>query len=475
MALFRLVPARTLVQTQKCLPVMSAFTRNISADTTDLKGLMANKIKTTQAKVKEFRQKCGSQVVGEVTIDQIYGGMRGIKGLVTETSHLDPEEGIAFRGYSIPEIRKLLPKAPGGEEPLPEGLFWLLLTGDIPTPEQVKAVSKAWAQQADLPSHVVTMLNNFPSNVHPMSQLSAAITACSTESKFVQAYNKGAPKGTYWEHTFDDTMALVAKLPPIAATIYRNLFREGSSIGAIDVAKDWSANFTSMLGYDNPAFTELMRLYLTIHRQGRPTPLFDHEGGNVSAHATHLVGSALSDPYLSLAAGMNGLAGPLHGLANQEVLVWLTKLQKELGGEVSDEQLKDFVWKTLKSGQVVPGYGHAVLRKTDPRYTCQREFALKHLPNDPMFKLVSQIYSIVPPILLELGKVKNPWPNVDAHSGVLLQYYGMKEMQYYTVLFGVSRALGVLSSLVWDRALGLPIERPKSMTTEGLMKLVAYK
>lgn len=143
--------------------------------------------------------------------------------------------------------------------------------------------------------------------------------------------------------------------------------------------------------------------------------------------------------------------------------------------------------------KVVPGYGHAVLRKTDPRYTVQREFALKHLPNDPMFKLVAQIYKIVPPILLELGKVKNPWPNVDAHSGVILQvlfledvfncnksanylstqqYYGLKEMQYYTVLFGVSRALGVMASLVWDRALGLPLERPKSMTTEGLQKLV---
>lgn len=70
---------------------------------------------------------------------------------------------------------------------------------------------------------------------------------------------------------------------------------------------------------------------------------------------------------------------------------------------------------------MVPGYGHAVLRKTDPRYTCQREFALKHLPNDPMFKLVAQLYKIVPNVLLEQGKAKNPWPNVDAHSGVLLQ------------------------------------------------------
>lgn len=198
----------------------------------------------------------------------------------------------------------------------------------------------------------------------------------------------------------------------------------------------------------------------------------DHEGGNVSAHTTHLVGSALSDPYLSFAAGLNGLAGPLHGLANQEVLVWLMKLQKGVGKNVTEDQLKDFIWKTLKSGQVVPGYGHAVLRKTDPRYTCQREFALKHLPDDPLFHLVSTIYKVVPPILNELGKVKNPWPNVDAHSGVLLQYYNLKEMNYYTVMFGVSRALGVLASLVWDRALGLPLERPKSYSTPALKKLV---
>ncbi|XP_023312775.1 probable citrate synthase 2, mitochondrial, partial [Anoplophora glabripennis] len=110
-----------------------------------------------------------------------------------------------------------------------------------------------------------------------------------------------------------------------------------------------------------------------------------------------------------------------HGLANQEVLVWLQKIRQQVGDKATEEQLKDFIWKTLKSGQVVPGYGHAVLRKTDPRYTCQREFALKHLPEDPLFQLVSNIYKVVPPILLELGKVKNPWPNVDAHSGVLLQ------------------------------------------------------
>ncbi|XP_013775370.1 probable citrate synthase 2, mitochondrial [Limulus polyphemus] len=463
MALIRSCFCRLSNYSQKTIPALSVVSRN-SSDAGELKALLAEKIKEEQKNVKSFREQYGSKVIGEVTVDQVYGGMRGIRGLVTETSQLDPEDGIEFRDFTIPQIRKLLPKSPGGGEPLPEGLFWLLLTGEVPTAEQVKTVSKAWAERADLPSHVVTMLNNFPSHLHPMSQFSAAITACNTESKFAKAYSEGVPKATYWEHTFEDAMDLIAKLPPIAATIYRNLYRDGSSIGAIDVNKDWSANFTSMLGYDDPNFTELMRLYLAIHS--------DHEGGNVSAHSVHLVGSALSDPYLAFSAGMNGLAGPLHGLANQEVLVWLTKLQKDLGHDPSEELVKEFVWKTLKSGQVIPGYGHAVLRRTDPRYVVQREFAMKHLPDDPLFKLVSQLYKIVPQILLELGKVKNPWPNVDAHSGVLLQYYGMTEMQYYTVLFGVSRALGTTSSLVWDRALGLPIERPKSMTTEGLMKLV---
>ncbi|KPJ11818.1 putative citrate synthase 1, mitochondrial [Papilio machaon] len=165
----------------------------------------------------------------------------------------------------------------------------------------------------------------------------------------------------------------------------------------------------------------------------------DHEGGNVSAHTTHLVGSALSDPYLSFAAGLNGLAGPLHGLANQEVLIWLEKLRKQVGDNFTEEQLKEFIWKTLKSGQVVPGYGHAVLRKTDPRYTCQREFALKHLPNDPLFKLVAAVYKVVPPILTELGKVKNPWPNVDSHSGVLLQGARRKKFlrKVVTTLFAI--------------------------------------
>jgi len=185
----------------------------------------------------------------------------------------------------------------------------------------------------------------------------------------------------------------IAKLPNIAGRIYRNVFGKGK-LPAIDRSKDYSHNLATLLGFEDPAFIELLRLYITIHS--------DHEGGNVSAHTGKLVGSALSDPFLAYAAALNGLAGPLHGLANQEVLLWLRKMQSKIGEDASDEAVKEYVWSTLKGGQVVPGYGHAVLRKTDPRYAAQREFALKHLPDDKLFKLVGQIYNIVPDILLEV-------------------------------------------------------------------------
>lgn len=145
------------------------------------------------------------------------------------------------------------------------------------------------------------------------------------------------------QYTYEDSMDLIAKLPTVAAIIYRNLYRDGK-VKAINPSRDWSANFAAMLGYDKPDFIDMLRLYLSIHT--------DHEGGNVSAHACHLVGSALSDPYLSFAAGMNGLAGPLHGLANQEVLIWLSELQAEIGTEVTNKQLEDYLWKTLNSGRV---------------------------------------------------------------------------------------------------------------------------
>jgi citrate synthase len=408
---------------------------------------------------KEFLKEHGNDVIAQYTIEQVYHGMKGMIGMVTETSKLDPEEGIRFRGYSIPELREKLPKAPGDNEPLPEGIFYLMLIGELPTYDDVANVSTAWARRSNVPKHVFDMLDALPISTHPMTQFSAAVLALQTESVFAAAYRKGISKKDYWDPMYEDAMNLIARLPRVAAYIYRRTYKNGVHIEP-DSKLDWAANFAHMLGFDNDDFKRLMRLYLTIHA--------DHEGGNVSAHTTHLVGSALSDAYLSFSAGMNGLAGPLHGLANQEVIRWIFELKQEIGGVPTKQQLEDYIHKTLKEGKVVPGYGHAVLRKTDPRFIAQQEFAKKYMPNDENVKIVHLLYEVVPPILESTGKIKNPWPNVDAHSGALLIHYGMTEYDFYTVLFGVSRSLGVLASLLWDRALGVPLERPGSVTSEWM-------
>jgi citrate synthase len=410
------------------------------------------------AEIKELLKDHGNDKIGEVTLAQIYQGMRGITGLVTETSLLDAQEGIRFRGYSIPELQQRLPKAQGGTEPLPEGLFHLMLLGELPTDEDVHEITANWQRRSHVPNHVFAAIEALPKDSHPMTQFVVAIMALQTESKFAAKYAKGLNKKDYWDAVFDDSMDLIARLPRVAAYIYRRKYKNGEHIHPNGLL-DWAGNFAHMLGYEDETFRELMRLYMTIHA--------DHEGGNVSAHTVHLVGSALSDPYLSLAAGMNGLAGPLHGLANQEVIKWILEMREELGVELpSGEQIAAYVKKTLSEGKVVPGYGHAVLRKTDPRFEAQMKFGKKHMPEDPLVRTVWNIYETVPPILQSLGKIKNPWPNVDAHSGALLVHYGLVEYEFYTVLFGVSRSLGVLASLCWDRALGFPIERPKSVTTE---------
>jgi citrate synthase len=419
------------------------------------------------AEIKDILKKHGSKKIGEVTLAQIYSGMRGITGLVSETSLLDPKEGIRFRGYSIPELQEKLPHINGGGEPLPEGLFYLMLLGELPNEKDVQELTANWQRRSHVPNYVFDAIEALPVSSHPMTQFVVAIMALQTESVFAKKYAQGMNKKDYWEAVFDDSMNLIARLPRVAAYIYRRKYKNGDHIQPNGLL-DWAGNFAHMLGYKDDIFQDLMRLYMTIHA--------DHEGGNVSAHTTHLVGSALSDPYLSFAAGMNGLAGPLHGLANQEVIKWILELREELNTELpTKEQIVTYVKKTLSEGKVVPGYGHAVLRKTDPRFSAQMEFGKKHLPNDSLVKTVWNIYEAVPPVLQSLGKIKNPWPNVDAHSGALLVHFGLVEYEFYTVLFGVSRSLGVLASLCWDRALGYSLERPKSVTTDSVKQWLEGK
>ena len=231
--------------------------------------------------------------------------------MVWEGSVLSAEEGIRFHNYTIRDCQRLLPKGTSGTEMLPEAMFWLLLTGQIPSISQIRTFSRELAEKSALPSFVEGMLDNFPKDLHPMTQFACAVSALNHTSVFAKAYEKGVNKSDYWEPTYEDSISLLAKLPVIAAKIYQNSYKGGGDLPAkVDVNQDWSYNFAAMLGKgstENEGFQDLLRLYLALHG--------DHEGGNVSAHATHLVGSALSDPFLSYSAGLQGLAGPLHGYA----------------------------------------------------------------------------------------------------------------------------------------------------------------
>ncbi len=428
------------------------------------KKIDAHRPRTTKL-VKEF----GDVKLGDVTIGQTIGGARGIKSLVTDISYLDPMEGIRFRGMTIPETFAALPKVPGSEQPFVEGFWYLLLTGDVPTMEQTLEVVADWKARAEVPQYVFDVLNALPDDSHPMAMFSSAVLAMQRDSVFSQNYAAGKfNKMTCWEDMYEDSNNMMAKLGPIGAYIYRKKYKNDEQIAA-DPNLDMGGNFAHMMGIDAP-YDDVARMYFILHS--------DHESGNVSAHATHLVASALSDAYYAYSAGLNGLAGPLHGLANEEVLRWTQAFMKKLGGKVpTEEGLKKALWDTLNSGQVIPGYGHAVLRKTDPRYTSQREFCMntEGLKDYPLFQLIRMIFEVAPGVLTEHGKAKNPWPNVDAQSGVIQWYYGVEQYEFYTVLFGIGRALGCLANITWDRALGYAIERPKSVTTAMLEDAAGIK
>jgi citrate synthase len=401
--------------------------------------------------VKNLVTNYADKVVSNVTLRQAYGGMRGVVGLVCDTSVVSPDKGLIIRGIPVSELT----------DKLPEEIFYLLLTGELPDKDALKALQDDFKKHSKVPGYVWDVVKGMGKDAHPMAMLSAAILALEKESAFRKRYTEGMKKTEYWEPAVQDGIQLIAKLPTIAAGIYRIKYNKGDLIPS-NPQLDWGADFAYMMGIDDPKgdFAELMRLYMTLHS--------DHEGGNVSAFTGHVVASALSDIYYAISAALNGLAGPLHGLANQECLNFVLGILDKHKGAPNDEQLKEYCWDTLNSGQVIPGYGHAVLRTPDPRFVAFVDFGRKYCADDPVFQIVDRLYAIVPDILKEQGKAKNPWPNVDAGSGSLLYHYGVKEFEFYTVFFGVSRAMGISSQIILNRALGTAITRPKSQSTKWM-------
>ena len=420
-----------------------------------LKQELRKQIPRVQNEIKQLIIDKGDEKISDVTVAQAFSGLRGIKAFVCDTSSVSADKGLIIRGIPLLEITHILP----------EEVFFLLLTGRLPSKDELTDLKKDFSSHLEVPDYVWRVLSEMPDDAHPMTLFNTGILAMQNESVFRKKYDDGMPKTEFWEAILEDGIRLLAKLPTLGAGIYRMRFKKGDRISP-DSNKDWAGNFVHMIGLpdDTGDFHKLMQLYFMLH--------CDHEGGNVSAFASHTVASALSDPYYAVTAGLNGLAGPLHGLANQECLKFVLSVRDEFDGVPSEEELKKYCWERLNNGRVIPGYGHAVLRCPDPRFTAFIKFGQEHIKDDDVFSIVDRLFNVVPNVLQEQGKAKNPWPNVDAASGSLLYYYGLREFNFYTVLFSISRTMGMISQMVWERALGIPITRPKSVTTDWIRKTV---
>ncbi|CDO92657.1 unnamed protein product [Kluyveromyces dobzhanskii CBS 2104] len=462
-------------------------TRSIHSTRTlfNLKAAIADAIPKRREELLRIKKNFSDVKVGDITVGSVLTGMRGNQSMYWESTTLDPNEGIRFHGRTIADCQKMLPGAPednGDGEFLPESMLWLLMTGEIPTEEQSRQLTQELAERgAKLPSHTEKLLTSLPRDMHPMTQLAIALASMNKESIFAKKYEEGSiGKKDYWEYIYEDVLNLIAVLPRITGKIYSSLVNDGEPLGHFNVEKDWSYNIASLLGMTvrdsvnvhsltkerSNDFVNLIRLYCGIH--------VDHEGGNVSAHTTHLVGSALSDPYLSYSSGIMGLAGPLHGLAAQEVVRFLVEMENDVDSVENVKQVEDYLWKVLNSNRVIPGYGHAVLRKPDPRFDAMLNFTEarpQEFKSNAKVQLMKNLSKIAPRVLQKHGKTKNPYPNVDSASGILFHHYGIDQLLFITVIFGCSRAMGPLSQLVWDRILGIPIERPKSLDLSSIKKL----
>ena len=280
-----------------------------------LKEKLEKQIPVLRRQARELIKEHGDEVISQVTVSQAFGGMRGVKGLVCDTSTVDAHQGLAIRGIPIGKLACRLP----------EEIFYLLLTGELPDAESLGSLQSELRQRAPVSPYVWGVLETLPEGSHPMTMLSTAILVMERESVFRRRYAEGMSKDDYWEAMLEDSLQLLAKLPAVAAGIYRLYTRRGAPLPS-DPRLDWAADYAQMLGLTdtNGEFANLMRLYLTLH--------CDHEGGNVSAFTCHTVGSALSDAYYAVSGGLNGLAGPLHGLANQECLQFVLGVRKRFGG-----------------------------------------------------------------------------------------------------------------------------------------------
>ena len=372
-----------------------------------------------------------NEVLFTITRDNLNKGLRGIPVGTCRTSRVDPLEGVSYVGYSVKELADLDP----------ESVVYLMFHKDLPNDEQLAAFKADLAARAGLSDTVIKALLALPDEGHPMEWLISGLVMVGMVSK----------TGDWME----DALNLVAKAPQLIATIFRVKNGWGDPIAPAE-GKGLIENFVHMMGVpdvDHEALTRLLRTFYILH--------MDHGGGNLSTFSGKCVASGHADIFASMAGAMAGLYGPLHGRANQSALNFVKTVPSSEPAEV-----EQFVRDTLASGGLIFGFGHAVLRAEDPRATIQYALGKELCPDDEYFKIALQLRESAVKVLKENPKIANPYPNVDAVSGTLLNAHGLTDTNFYTLLFGLARISGIAAQIVDERLVlrdgkGVPIYRCK--------------
>ncbi len=380
-----------------------------------------------------------SEALFTITKDLLDTGLRGFPVGTCPNSHVDPVKGLFYGGYAIPELA----------DRNPEEVIYLLIKRELPDAARLAAFKKELAANSRLDRGVIEHLRSLPKKGHPMKWLIAAINAM----------------GMY-EGTGDyakDCINVIAQLPEAVAAIFRIRSGWGDPI-ASKPELGYMENFVHMLGAPGakPDLVRLMRVFDILH--------FDHGGGNLSTFVGKAIASGHEDMYGSLVGAMAALAGPLHGMANQECLRFLKDIAKDVKDPTDEKALTAHVENILDKGGVLFGFGHAVLRVEDPRATVEYALGESIAPQDPLFRLAVTLRKVGTEVLKMRGKAANPYPNVDAVSGCLLSACGLSDENYYTVLFGMARCVGIAAQIVYERkeargGKGTPIVRPKYLYT----------
>ncbi len=423
-----------------------------------LKQRLMEQIPHWRRQVQAILEEQAGWAVDEVQVQHLYRGLRGLRAILCDTSSVDPRRGLLIR--NIPVLDLVNRSA--------EEVFFLLTTGEFPSADQLQDLHTQLKTRYSVPDWIWDMIRGFPKGMHPLAMLSAAVLSLQGSSQFYYQHEVAVKTGRLWELCVEDALTLLAWMPVLAAGIYRIHFL-GEAPMAPDPDLSLVENFARMLGLPGADETlpELLRIFYIVHA--------DHDGGNVAQHCARLAASAHSDLFFAMVASMGGLAGHLHGQATQLSVQFAQKILQEFRGIPSDALLQEHVTELIKTGVRIPGYGHAVLRGPDPRFLALHQFGRNHFPDDPLFQVADRLSRVVPPLLKQLKNISNPYPNIDAISGITLYHYGMKRTEFYSVMFACAQAMGTFAQNIIYHALRLPIIRPSSLTTQEILRLKQNK